>query len=809
MQKNFLRISIKSFIICLLLITITFFSFLLTRKSFAGSENFYYFTCSVGETYETAGVNYHSNVDGSYVIYSTKNDLSNYLKAETTSVLWGVEQDQDDDKTGFDNRYVCRSLLTGLLPNTTYYYQAVCDDAKSEIYHFKTGNVEGDTSILFLTDTQSSNKAAFQKINPLVESIEKVERNLNLLIMTGDIVDRGGYSEQWNGFFEGLTSIQNYQQATIPGNHEYYHTKDSSYINALYYNQFYYNPQNGLEDRLNSSYYFIYNDILIFMLDILPNTKNGYDLKAHQEWFKEVVANNPTRWIIVGSHAGAISAGAYASDARQVYNNWHEVWEECQVDLAISGHEHIYIRKDLAYQGDTNEELGVTYLVGPAAGAKDYAASNKDGLTEVLRGNYRGQVIKTQGSQMTVTLYSEGSNGRAEKVTSFTIQAKRNDSVATISDEEILNSVTTSYNESENTLEVSWTSDVWGNVKSVSSTGDFKWEKVVASCSNSFSKQEVYNVLATNNYNFTINFHKKDGTTISKDISLILNKDLIPSSMTINGNKKLNVNDQTTLSVEVLPAGGDNSVTWESLNPEILSVDENGVVTALSAGKGKIKAVSVLNPNLTRTFTITVSATTKPTSLEIVNLPEKFEVGNHYAYTIIASPNDASKDVTWTSSNEAVAQVANGYIYIVGYGDATLTATSTVAPSISCTITLNIYKPLEKIVISNRFMEIQVGKSVNLSTLCTPDKYADTIVWESSDPSIATINNGFLEAHKEGEVTIKVMSAENSSIYDEFTFSVVDPNTTKKGCSCKKDLYLALSLITIVSTFAIILRKKH
>ena len=255
-----------------------------------------------------------------------------------------------------------------------------------------------------------------------------------MVLMTGDIVDRGGYSAQWNSLFAGLPALERYQQATLPGNHEYYHDNDPSYIDASIYNQFYNNPQNGPEDRLNSSYYFRYGDALIIMLDIMPNTKNPYDLEANKAWFKEVVQNNPSRWIIVGSHAGAITAGIYAHDAKQIWNNWSETFEECQVDLALSGHEHIYIRKDLWYQGEYNEELGVTYLVGPAAGQKDYAAQNTEGLT-VKRGNYRGQIVKLQGTKMTVSLYDT----TGTEFATFTLNAKRNGSPAEITDEELLN----------------------------------------------------------------------------------------------------------------------------------------------------------------------------------------------------------------------------------------------------------------------------------------------------------------------------------------------------------------------------------
>ena len=49
------------------------------------------------------------------------------------------------------------------------------------------------------------------------------------------------------------TLNQQYLQATVPGNHELYHSSNASYIDASIYNQYYFNPQNGPKDQLMTS----------------------------------------------------------------------------------------------------------------------------------------------------------------------------------------------------------------------------------------------------------------------------------------------------------------------------------------------------------------------------------------------------------------------------------------------------------------------------------------------------------------------------------------------------------------------------
>lgn len=65
----------------------------------------------------------------------------------------------------------------------------------------------------------------------------------------------------------------------------------------------------------------------------------------------------------------------------------------------------------------------------------------------------------------------------------------------------------------------------------------------------------------------------------------------------------------TTLSAAVLPwTASDRSVTWSSSNPEVATVDENGVVTGVTPGTAMITATAVLNPDVSATCAVTVES---------------------------------------------------------------------------------------------------------------------------------------------------------------------------------------------------------
>ena len=79
----------------------------------------------------------------------------------------------------------------------------------------------------------------------------------------------------------------------------------------------------------------------------------------------------------------------------------------------------------------------------------------------------------------------------------------------------------------------------------------------------------------------------------------------------INGsyysNSYVEKDDSIQLNAEVVKKDGTKgSVVWNSLTPEIATVDANGVVTALKAGIAKIVATSVDNDTLTLEFAVTV-----------------------------------------------------------------------------------------------------------------------------------------------------------------------------------------------------------
>ena len=129
--------------------------------------------------------------------------------------------------------------------------------------------------------------------------------------------------------------------------------------------------------------------------------------------------------------------------------------------------------------------------------------------------------------------------------------------------------------------------------------------------------------------------------------------------------------------------------------------------------------------------------------------------------TATISPSNASnKTVKWTTSNDSVATVSGGTITAVGVGTATITATTSngLKKTVKVTVSTNpnIVKP-SGVTLATKTLKLEVGNSGTLSATVTPSNATNkTLVWTSSNTSVATVNNGVVTAVGAGKATITV-----------------------------------------------------
>ena len=131
-------------------------------------------------------------------------------------------------------------------------------------------------------------------------------------------------------------------------------------------------------------------------------------------------------------------------------------------------------------------------------------------------------------------------------------------------------------------------------------------------------------------------------------------------------------------------------------------------------------------------------------------------------YSLIATicPDDAeNKKVIWTSSDISIVTVSQGVVCALSAGIATITVTTEDGGfNATCEVTVKekVY-PVTGVSLDRTSVELTEGDVTTLVATITPTNASNkNVSWTSSDPEVATVEDGRVTAHKVGTATITV-----------------------------------------------------
>lgn len=186
----------------------------------------------------------------------------------------------------------------------------------------------------------------------------------------------------------------------------------------------------------------------------------------------------------------------------------------------------------------------------------------------------------------------------------------------------------------------------------------------------------------------------------------------------------------------ILPANADDkTVTWSSSDSNIVKVNEDGNILAISPGIARVYAVS--NENAEIKDFCEVAVCQPVTGIHITPSEVNLKLGESVSLTAEVVPDDATnKSVRWSSTNPQICYVNNSGI---------VTALSAGLAMISA-ITEDGEYTAECLVISNSIYDtrtvqstLEVGSSLMLSII--DDSTIETSVnWRSSNPEVAAVD---------------------------------------------------------------------
>ncbi|MGE5416831.1 MAG: Ig-like domain-containing protein [Acidobacteriota bacterium] len=219
------------------------------------------------------------------------------------------------------------------------------------------------------------------------------------------------------------------------------------------------------------------------------------------------------------------------------------------------------------------------------------------------------------------------------------------------------------------------------------------------------------------------------------------------------------------LTATIQPTNASNkNVIWSSSDTSVATVN-NGTVTAVGAGTATI-TVTTEDWGKTDTCQVTVSAATRVTgvALDKHSMTLKLGGGSGTLIATVAPSNATNKNVTWSNSNPGVVTVNNGTITPVGTGSAIVTVT-TADGSYTDTCVVAIGIPVTGIYLNTSYTSLPVdGASETLYAYVMPANATNkNVIWSSSDPSIATVdNNGLITPVSVGTTTVTATTQDGS-----------------------------------------------
>lgn len=237
------------------------------------------------------------------------------------------------------------------------------------------------------------------------------------------------------------------------------------------------------------------------------------------------------------------------------------------------------------------------------------------------------------------------------------------------------------------------------------------------------------------------------------------------SSIEITGpDKTLKKGETAQLAAEFTPLEATNkNVTWISINEDVATVSENGLVTAASNGTAVIRAVTE-DGGYSAEFE--VECTVPVESITIDNKTDSVYEDSYKFFNYVVTPSNADlTEITFSSSDSSIAEINNdGIMKAVAPGKVTITVSTACGKTDSFELTVNEYIPVESITIDKAEISLNISDTIKLNATVSPANASEPdVYWYSEDDSIATVNeNGNVTAHKAGTVNIFVTDANDN-----------------------------------------------
>jgi len=273
------------------------------------------------------------------VYYGT--DPGNLDKQIQTNAGWNVA----------DEGYVHVVTLTGLQPNTRYYFTVGASATRrcDKISSTKTAPEQGTAYRIFsISDIHGNARNNWSNMQDFICNL-----NCDIALMNGDFVSSKGNDRNWNNYFftPGAKFLGQVPVMSSSGNHE---TGDPrGYRWSSFYDYFHQFPHEGacegdtIDPRKEAYFHFVYGNADIIMLNLNGDESSPQFLPGSRQyaWADSVLSECTRPWIIICHHVGVHTTGyhgQWADEPRQMGALFEKHAANGKHIISLSGDDHSF-----------------------------------------------------------------------------------------------------------------------------------------------------------------------------------------------------------------------------------------------------------------------------------------------------------------------------------------------------------------------------------------------------------------------------------------------------------------------------------
>jgi predicted phosphodiesterase len=243
--------------------------------------------------------------------------------------------------------------ITGLAPNTKYYYSTDSNIGKDDQYFFTAPEKTTNTPlrIWVISDFGQTNSAQNARRLETVDRWRLFNNNsyhASFVLSLGDQTEDDSLSQIQHNYFDQLGNVLKTSPLyTLIGNHDN-HDQMRNYLTTFSL------PSEaevgGVASHTEKYYSFNYGNVHVVMLCTEINEDDALYNKQIT-WLKQDLAANHQKWLIACMHQPFHSAGYHPtednSSAQKRRKDWLTLLEDYGVDVVLQGHNHVYERSFL------------------------------------------------------------------------------------------------------------------------------------------------------------------------------------------------------------------------------------------------------------------------------------------------------------------------------------------------------------------------------------------------------------------------------------------------------------------------------